>query len=226
MKKVSCLMLVILLTFSSMAIAEFSFPKIEEDFSIRNGIRFGMTREEIITLENATLQSDKNNSVKYSDVTLMGIKKVYLDYYFTSSNKMSGFVYHTLAVPGIDFDSFSAILCQKYGDPFIRGDLISKYSTPAWLSDATKSLIRGEYDPDTLWVDIAGVSKDGTVKLTDYASWYIEYPDGFLMIEFVECNNKWTGLGYSFLSHTQMEQWLNEINKKTDEINKSFTNDL
>lgn len=91
------------------------------DFSIRNGIRFGMSQDEVLALENQSPVYSTDSSMLYMDVSAAG-KPATLIYTFVNDYLFSVFYLftdsHTNDNEYIkDFESIDQSLTSKYGTP-------------------------------------------------------------------------------------------------------------
>jgi len=196
MKKLFTLMLALCLILPTLGEATSN----ESEFSIRNGIKFGLTREEVIDIEKRNgFLPDKEQTyyVYYTDIDLVDIECT-IKYYFLN-NQLTKIGYLGLT---------------KYNDAqyifLIWEDaLINKYGEPMWSSKRKDScpifIAEGHIDPDgkstfpgPRWV------------LSDYNEWMSPVANGYLKIELTLGTETVTmsGLGSFDITRVQIEYGL------------------
>ena len=169
----------------------------ESEFSIRNGIKFGFTREEVIDIEkrNGFLPNkEETNSIYYTGIEVAGIKCV-LSYYF-QNNQLSKIGYQGIKKYNDEqyiFLIWEDALTNKYGKPMWA--LKRKDSCPIFIAE-------GHIDPDG-----ESVFPGSRWKLSDYNEWLIPVGNGYLKIEQTVGTQTltMTGLGSFDLSYAHIE---------------------
>ncbi len=142
MKRFIALIMTILCV-SSMAVAEE-----KEVFSIRNGIRFGMTIEEVQKHEKAPVKRSDENSrwIDYSPVTIVDIDNCLVEYKFSDSNRLNS-VFMNLCndranyiTVSSQYDTLNRALIEKYGAPLVLGKGESSIYASPHLNQVVKFL--------------------------------------------------------------------------------------
>ncbi len=222
MKRLISLLVVLMLVASCLpALADIDLPTYEGVFTIRNGISFGMSKEDVKTRENATLAGwmsivEDQPYLCYEGIELVGFDNAELNYYFTEQDELYSFAYSrsTRKYSPLDFNVLKNILTQKYGEPIIPDNRLAKFSTVLW--DTTLGFSGDENRAN---------------QITDYTTWYVKYDNGIVVIELAKSNlNGNVGLGYRLISQEQWEKWMIEIKEENQESAESymdsFNNDL
>ena len=169
MKRVSCIILIILVLSHSIAFSE--------SFEVRNGIHFGMTKEEVIAVEEQNGNSadsvyDGNyikDGLTYQEVTIAGIPGSRIDYYFDEGG-LNEIVYWlgSLDVNLVSeqaaystFLTMESALSEKYGEYNYCAD---DGSTPKAVTHVLEGLLDNPF-----------------LHLMDYRQWSAQY-DGYSVI--------------------------------------------
>lgn len=240
MKRILAFALMVALMFNaSFSLAEGSFSKQEGDFAIRNGLRFGMSIEEVCSLEktygtsiDGTIESPENESynptgylkmVKYNPVTLMDYSQSTLSFYFDNSEKLMSIGY----VFGISsdnppsyatvFSEMKTLLTNKYDAPYNDNDFVSPNLTTSMFSD-----------------DIANYALYNSMGMGSsfYAlnQWIVEYDDYYVLIDLYSwnmfANVSHTYLGYRILSPEELTKILEEIESENKVQETKRQNDI
>lgn len=222
------------LTFS--ANAEWALPIVDEEFSIRNGISFGMTKEEVLAVEKANGNNPFSETRDFfKDISFLG-ESVDLEYFFTKSNKLSSFAYSCmpyydgLKVSNLDFATIYEALNEKYGEPMLTTEF-SLYSTAVWKSNPFNLFTHSsKWSADTLSGGVASSSEDGKIWISNYAVWLVKHKDCAIVIELAEATStgrsKFWGLGYAAITNEQMETWFNFREAENQAATNSYANDI
>lgn len=150
-----------------------------ETFSIRNGITFGMTKEQVKKIETMKVSSEWTDGtyLSYKNITISGIKNSILEYHF-ENKKLINFTMlfndnATKATHEKDYKTLNAALKDKYGKPL------------GYANGKTAELVSGYLDAQ---ISIALLDKMLGGKLqykVTYDEWLIPTDDGKVKIEHV-----------------------------------------
>lgn len=237
MKKIVCFVMAVILCLPLMimfpAYAEWELPVNDEIFSIRNGISFGMSMEEVASLERSKenipdteiFPEPNYNRLGYSNISFLG-NKAYLVYYFTKNKQLSSFAYLGLN-KSHTFENMYEALAGKYGEPMLTTEL-SLFNTAIWhYAPFCMFLPNGDWSADTLSVNAAASSLDGSLWISDYAVWLVKNSDCAVVIELAEANNgEYLDLGYAAITHEKMEIWLKYREEESNTTQDSYANDI
>lgn len=147
-----------------------------ETFSIRNGITFGMTKEEVKKAENMKVSIDGKNSyfMSYQKVEIAGIKNSTLEYLF-EKNKLIGInmLLNTDAAKLTlekEYRALSSSLKDKYGKPLgykngKTADLTSSYLSAQITTADLDKLLGGKLGYKISYEEWLIPIQDGKVKI-------------------------------------------------------------
>lgn len=226
MRKLICCFFAFCLVAWSSASAEYT--TMEGDFSIRDGVKFGMTPEEIKSIEDSSFlekeaeqEIDGRNyySVEYSGyLSLAGIKinrgplgnhSGSIDFRFNPlSRKLERILYHFGYNENLQtFNTLNEIVTEKYGEPIHKND--------------------GLLFPASYISDIP-LRWGGNAKVFSYSEWLVKYDAYYVLIDEFAWGQDTPGycqLEYIYVSNERMaeiaaeyytEQINNEAEKKHD----------
>jgi len=231
---------VALLLNASFSLAEGSFSKQEGDFSLRNGLRFGMSVEEVRSLEkdygtstDGTINPPERENLnptgylkmlKYWPVTMMDCSNGALHFYFDSNDKLMSIGYEfnagTANSPSYStvFSEMKTLLNNKYGTPCNDNDFMSPELTTSMLSDDIISY--------TLMH-----SEGSRPSFRALNQWIVEYDDYYVLIDLYSVT--WfsdlptdTYLGYRVLSPEELTEILKKIESENDAQETKRQNDF
>ena len=151
-----------------------SLAKADEQFTIRNGITFGMSKNTIKQLEKSKLQTEKDGSLTYYPVQVGNNKNGELVYCF-DDGKLTNFIY--------DFKknvSSRMTLQREYSD--LSMSLISKYGSPLGNTDGVTSKWTSQL-MDFMFSFVRMAKSTNHRYDYDYEEWLIDSPDGFVKID-------------------------------------------
>lgn len=187
MKRLISFMMVLMLMFSSVA-AYAEGSRIEEDFTIRNGIKFGMSVEDVRIMEealggNAEGETRTKNSSAMGSVTRWGYhvdsiagiactgNSTTLNYYFNANELLEGveywFGYYSPSVGRANYNEIYGLMCEKYGTPLHDGD--------GKLFDVRTSAFDSYFSSKQF----------GSNNTVTYAEWLVEFNDTWVVIDVV-----------------------------------------
>lgn len=200
----------------------------DDTFSIRNGIQFGMSMEEVCNAERAygtsidgaisgPEESDYNPTeymqlVKYTYVTLMDYPQSVLSYYFDSNGELMSIGY-VFGIGSKNPPSYSAVfsemkelLINKYGTPYNENEFLSGDLATSMLSDDiyTCSLLQS-----------VGMG----ANFYDLNQWIVEYSDYYVLIDLYNLklfSSTHTYLGYRILSPEEFSTALQVIDTENE----------
>lgn len=221
----------LLLTLTVSASAEWELPVVDEDFSIRNGISFGMTKDEVLAVEKANghvPDSNEENNITFREMPFLG-GNAWLKHCFTKGDKLSSFAYTRMGDSHKFADIYEA-LNEKYSKPMLTTEL-PIFSTAIWL-DVPFNMFNhsSKWSANTLSGGAAGSTSDGTIWISNYAVWLVKHKDCAIVIELAEATtsrrDKYLSLGYASITYEQMEMWLNLREAENQATKNSYANDI
>lgn len=234
MKKVTVVLLAcLLIVMFNHSLAE--APMINEDFTIRNGIHFGMTHEEVQASEKAYGTSDEKtyeytcdetyNPTNYAtqyvyvDTTILGYPGSNVSYFFDDDGNMMSFSYALGKVKGSGVSSaeaytdVNALLTEKYGTPFAIDKAISEEIVTCSMSEDIFSTELSKAFGQNCYVK-------------DIRQWVVKYNDCYVLIDlYVEkmfsdspevCHVGYRVLPSDIGNELQSQQEVNEGKRQTD----------
>jgi len=187
----------------------------QEEFVLRNGIKFGMSSEEVFKLESEYGVELRNTTgtevynVTADGVKVLGNEGCSLYYNFAEDDKMDSMVYYLTG----SFDEFYTYLGGKYGQP-----LIDRYGQ---FLDIGKAPDAKEYI-DRMWIDYFGFEASNA----NYTQWW--HPvgeDGYVDILLMRVNltrstttNRYTLniLSYTYRTNEEKESILADIKAEAE----------
>lgn len=215
MKKVITLITVITLLLSCVCVSGFAEGiRINEPFTLRKYIVYGMTKNDVMEAEqkNGIAKSKWYNcndgSIECDKITLAGSSNSRLTYYFDSQTNMT-IVY--------ELTTYSERTKSKRNTiyPEIYSTLISKYGNPNWDSYLST------HKPPMLY--------GSNVVIESMDSWLVEYDDCYVNIQLWKWNNNnyfYCDVLYYVVSKGDMEaMWMQE-QIQTEIENTQRNNDL
>lgn len=180
MKKTICCLLVILVT---AACAVFACA---EEFELEHGIRFGMTKEEIIEKVGQEPENKDNDEfISYRDVEAEGYEHSVVEYHFDEQGKLD-YVYESLHT---DQDAAKLEKEYKAQEKVLKG----LYGKPIGNKNGkTDELVSSALSNAFLTQQIAKAAKS-TTKMS-YNEWKVETEGGIVKIDqiYTMSNNKAT----------------------------------
>ena len=184
-----------------------------DDFSVRNGISFGMPYEDIrkieeengITKRPSEFKGNDGTTYSYSDVSIAG-KLGYLDYSFTTDNQLYDirYLYEEPMKNNIvdTYIEMGQLLTEKYGEPLNTGK--SGMLFPIYTSAVNYGKLRG---------------------LQDYNEWLVEYEGYAVIIDEIFCQfkNYYTcAIGYKCITLDEMAEIQNAFGEKQNEAQRDL----
>ena len=173
-----------------------------EEFTLRNGVKFGMSKEEVYKLESEYGVELRTvilpTFTETADgVTVLGDSGCSLYYDFTADDKMDSMAYFLTG----DFDNYYTYLKGKYGDP-----VIDRYGQFLDIGEAPNAK---DYIDD-MWIEACGFEASNA----NYTQWW--YPvgeEGYIDILLMRVNltrstttNRYTTLILSYTYRTNEEK--------------------
>lgn len=219
MKKSISLLSVILIFCLISSSAEVT--KIDGSFTVRNGISFGMTEQEINTIEvevnglqEGTINNDSLNgytTLEFRAESIAGIEIVHamgrtIEYYFnTTDGKMESIEYFFGYKVENHYEDLKKSIMNKYGNPLHDNDGgIFGIITPS-LRTALLSIQYGML--------YSGIS--------DYSEWLVQFDDYYMIIDLYTATAKsgsgtTLNLAYRFISIDEIQKYIEdaETNQK------------
>lgn len=205
MKKITCLILMIVMLLSNAAFAE-------EEFTLRKGIMFGDTMDVILQKETSlTRKSETSNAFTgkiagYSDATC--------EFAFDDNDGLKSMTYY--------FDCFSRDTTESTYDT-LYDSLVRQYGKAVGNTNGSCEIITGPaIDSMALWVYFMGELDGCSADYYDYDEWIIKCTDYNVKIDLVSFYYRDDDFEYtykvevSYLKYTD-EEYDAEINRKQDE---------
>ena len=223
MKKTACLFLALLLLLcaSTGALCESVF---QEPFSIRSGIRFGMTYDEVRAAETATVSSDTQlltyahsptryaAYLYYSGLTLAGYADTDLQYGFDEYGELKDITYLLGKLGDKAYDDLLSKLSGKYGEP--------QFTAPSVLE--TEAL--------RMYTANDSISNN---SLHRYNGWLLSYTDCYVKMELVSAKSVisgksfyWNVIGYRLISFEEFQSVADQIVRFEESVSQSVDSDL
>lgn len=221
MKKIFSLILIVALLITGTAFAEFT--KMDGDFSIRGGVKFGMTPEEVKSIETnppaSEGEEDKYFYLGYQNIdSLAGIpiyraKSDIIRYMFSKSeNKLYGVRYWFGYYDSTKqyFEELCSTIANKYGQPLHYNDGQTFSRTTSIFSNSM------------------GYVSAGIYRLGYFAEWVVEYSDYYVIIDVYTLNasSEQLNVGYEYISKEEMAQIISDAISDEQEKNEQRNNDV
>lgn len=211
MKKWICLLMVAMLLMCSAAVAE-------GDFTLRNGVKFGMTKDEIMQLELQAGDAEQmvTGEIVFKDgseLTVAGRNEVTIVYDYDETGAMCQMTYYFLFSPEDDYQAVANALLRKYGateyssetsmklpmiDPVIEDD--------TERMDALQSARTKGYVSQFSFVGSKSYSHRSDLRkfeMWNYNQWLIPYGDTHIMIEHSRIRDKFAKESSMMASYTE-----------------------
>ncbi|MBR5231118.1 MAG: hypothetical protein IKW00_02590 [Clostridia bacterium] len=218
MKKMLFCIIAALLIISSIAtgFAEVQPFEIEENFSVRKGIQFGCSKNNVETIETNngneadevdTYYGENSYDLAYS-TALIGYEANVI-YWFDENGKLDEFQY--MLFQNKAYNDVKASLTQKYGAPLFNEQ---SYIASTKIDASSKEL---------------NILKPSD---RDYAGWIIKYNDCFVMLEMKHVYYTNAGglslylINYDLLSYEDMNLYTEAMEALEVYLNSSYSNDL
>lgn len=215
MKKITAITLAIVIIFVCYTVnAENVYDK---EFSIRNGIKYGMSMDEIKNIEiqngNLIFTADEfgaeqvfGNDVEFVVGTELAGNVATIVYWADDNNVLKEFQYW---IPYVSYSTMENSLVEKYGQPLTKNEIIPFQTRIMTLYDNSSS---------------------ASPKQTGYSSWVVIYNDCCVVIEILGFDSVYVGnhvnINYNLVSYEEAYAVLSAIEEKTMQIEQSSINDL
>ena len=241
MKKIAILLILVIISMCcSSAFADIEpmlFDKSERDtirkvegvFSIRGGVQFGMTVDEVKQIDKAVYIENTTHNSGYSYVmgyggldSLAGIPILIppdssspgagnmINYYFDDSGKLKeiGYDFGILGIESLNYyNELQANLMNKYGD-FFSYPTNSYFPEPPEVTKITLRKFEETNNGNDFWVRHTG--------------WILKYDDCYVVIESILNSDDNLRLGYKMITFDEMEAIVNDaesvVQNRYDEI--------
>lgn len=244
MKKILSILIISILLFSLASCSSNSSSvsiskKFNEDFTIRNGIKFGMSKDEIIKIEENTIASydyiikNFDNNMSMEDMynkyhTMRVVSKVLeqdfqtIQYYFDDDMKLIDVGYELN--DKFTYDELLKLLKNKYGNP---------------VNSETAKYIRGiKYTPLITTLPLYDFPGSHDINANS-VYWIVEYKDCAVLIELNDGKNKESRvngakevcfIGYKKTTKENIEQGIKEMKEydkqKEEDKNNAIKTDI
>lgn len=216
MKKLMAFVFILVMLLGNMTtvFAEVQFTVENEDFSIRGGIHWGSTKEDIQNIETSNGNSSTDSEIYYGEydlsyLTVLAGYEASITYWMDSNQTLDEFQY--VLYQGEAYSNIKAALTQKYGDPLFDEQ---SYIAGTGIDRVSKKLA------------IMSPSE------RDYAGWIVQYNDCYLMLETKHVYFSQGGgmslylVNYDVLSYEEMATHQAAYDGLVEYMNSSFENDL
>lgn len=214
MKKIVALLLAVLMVgLNCVASAETVF---QEPFTIRNGIKAGMSAEEVKETEikngneqyyDEGISSLFGEEFEFAFLTNVAGNSTVLFYWFDENDSVKDIQYGLLAASA--YDSLEKNLIEKYGQPFVANTQLPFETRIMTFYDHIRVM-------------------NPVVK--NYESWILWYDDCCVVVELLKLYTSKAGyapvLNYSLVSHEEVEKVLAGIERSVEAAEQSAINDL
>lgn len=239
MKKFMAILLTVCCIVSSSltAIAELHIPEYDEDFTIRNGIFWGMDKTKVkeAELSQGNFKSDITNDYYYIALGITCAKYGYESMYNHYNNISKHIVQTTVAgqkgLAIYTFDSEDKMNSLRYlteyssSTPPLTEMLTAKYGSPAFTDN------NGPFETNAFeYFTFAGLHSKATSSLENYSGWLLEYNDAYVMVEAVSFAVYESGYGFTYYENITYspitEKLFHEYQEKIEEARMSAVNDI
>lgn len=209
MKKIIALLIstmIVIVCLSTWAVAD--------EFSLRSGIKFAMSEQEVRTVEKGNgnnvnpeeVASNADESIKklqYSGVSIAGLDNCTLSFFFSKDGKLQEVGYYLgpngSAPPSGTYEVMKETLINKYGEPTINATGSMLDLVPYGLAD------------NLLLYQLLGGS------LNDLCQWLVEYDDCVVLIDLYNFGLKTLKPYVEYRMYTK-EEVQSVINNKTEQL--------
>ena len=222
MKRIVSALLIFALLLSSAAFAE--FIQIDGDFSIRGGVMFGMSPEEVKAVESGTPSENERNgefSLGYAGLdSLAGIPIL---------RNRSDVITYVFPLPGKKLDAVEYWFgyydggADKYFEE-LCGTISNKYGKPLHYNDG-KTFARLTPTLET-WLSYVGM---GIYKMGQLGEWVIDYGNYYVMIDVFTLRDDGTDqliVGYKYISAEEMAEIISDAISDEQEKENQRNNDV
>ena len=215
-KKTFFIMILVLVITTIPLLANAATLEYNENFSIRGGIGYGSSKEQVSQIEKnngSVLKNDWDDvmeqlyGIKKSDLrynTVLAGHDVLIYHYFNSQNELEEF--HYCLTPET-YKDITPSLIEKYGEAQFQGDNRAPFSTKALA----------EYEA------FKGIGEK--VSLYDYRGWLLQYNDCYVLIEAAN-SNVISVINYHFISYEEMEETIDLLKEADTAKKESIKNDI
>ena len=204
MKRITCLFLVLLI----LPVCSFAEQTQSTEFSIRNGISFGMTKDEISKIETLPIKSDFSPIfTNYGPATIFGIASSNAEYDFDENGELYQMYFalgdeETKSTTKANYDKIVDSLTQKYGEPLDMPD----GETYEYVTSALGLILPKNQ---------ASWKKNNIPHEYAYREWALQYDIGLVKIEcvyfYTQVNGARLILEYALFDNNADSSILDEI---------------
>lgn len=185
---------------------------VAEEFTLRNGIHFGDTMEEVLAKETvgishiedgseSTEDSDKESedddpptySIRTENTTLAGIDDSHITYYFDAEKTLREVVYY--------FGDTKLADSSDSNYESVNGGLKRKYGAPLGNSNGSCYIVTGEAIEHAVTITYILSTYGGVGDIRDYDEWVIDNGDYSVKIDHVQF---YQGSSYSNMSYSHV----------------------
>ena len=222
MKKLILLILIGALLLTGTALAEFN--KMDGDFTIRGGVMFGMTPDEVKGIESGTPSESEERDcfeLGYGGLDSLAGIPIYraasdnIEYKFSLNDRKLYAIEYWYGYYDGGADEYFTELCstitKKYGEPL-------HYNDGKTFSVTTPTL--------KSWMGYVGM---GLYSLRQLSEWVVEYNNYYIMIDVFTLRDKGTDqliVGYKMISKEEMAEIITEAITNEQEKESQRNNDV
>lgn len=228
MKKLISMLLAIIISMASVsAFAEATV--VDGEFSVRNGIKFGMTVDEVASVEKENGNTaaykimdmdtpvEPLNWIRYDGcVNIASVEMSTLDYLFTGDGSLKGISYSLGNADYNRIDAYPMIqesLCAKYGEPALVG-------LDSVLMDTSSYSLIDEVESMEIF-KMLGMKWE----VTDINQWLIKYPEYYVVIDVFKSD--WMcHVGYRMFTFEEYEAVINQAGEEAAALESQINGDL
>ena len=191
---------------------------VSQSFSIRNGIMFGDTKENVKEKEKFKIEEENDSLIRTKPGKVAGVEDSYVEYHFNDS----GLLYDIYMDFGVHIGKNSQAEAA-YNSTFKT--LRQKYGAPIILDDETWYVIEGsavsKYRENSAFLK----SVDIKPVLQQYSQWIIRYDDISVMIDLIRYAPNGEGSSDVILSYRAFTTEEEEIARGTTKVKSPITID-
>ena len=194
-----------------------------EEFTLHNGVQFGMSKENALELEataGVTFEETTDGTNYFPDgilriesepTTVAGRENSIINYFFNSNGEINSMVYFAwdFLEPPIENDKVITTLMEKYGDPVAMNDSLVD--------------VEGEaYDTVDVFINYNNVHPKDNPDITLFYQWICPMDTGYVDIQImmVDLNvYRYRVISYAYRTEEEMSNMKESINREKQVMN-------
>lgn len=187
---------------------------IADEFTLRNGVKFGDSMDDVKSKETLNLSSFSGDTFLRYEGTLAGISGGMLFYHFDSELKLNDVEYRYSGLLEREIKEYYPLLLQGLED---------KYGAPLENKDGTMyPITTGALETIDFYVALG--KQRGDAGYDDYAEWVVDVDDYYVKIDLISYHaiaangNLLYGIGIGYRVFTEKEKEELTTNISTDEL--------